>query len=323
MKKHWIFDWSGTLVDDMGVVVEATNYVLEKFGKQGMDRETFRKEFSLPYDVFYKRYLPDAPMAEVESLFREGFAAADSRVTVLPYAKEFLDLLKSAGCKLYILSSMDAEAFSKQEEELGMDHYFEETYAGVLDKREVIGEMMITHGMGQRDTVFVGDMTHDVETAHHAGVMSVGILTGYNHAEVLGASEPNLMAKDLAILQELMGFTKYTPDMVKIRGLKLPTFIGVPDEERADQQVLKVHVDITPEVSFSDLGDEMEGGVDYYQVSLRLKDVALERPRKLIETLAEDLAKVVLDEFSAAKVSVEIEKFILPDTKHVGVKITR
>ena len=107
MKKHWIFDWSGTLVDDMGVVVEATNYVLEKFGKQGMDRETFRKEFSLPYDVFYKRYLPDAPMAEVESLFREGFAAADSRVTVLPYVKEFLDLLKSAGCKLYILSSMD------------------------------------------------------------------------------------------------------------------------------------------------------------------------------------------------------------------------
>jgi len=45
MKKHWIFDWSGTLVDDMGIVVDATNFVLAHYGKPTMDRETFRKEF--------------------------------------------------------------------------------------------------------------------------------------------------------------------------------------------------------------------------------------------------------------------------------------
>ncbi len=323
MKKHWIFDWSGTLVDDMGIVLDATNYVLKKYGKPTMDRETFRKEFTLPYDLFYKRYLPDAPMEEVENHFRKGFADSRIKVPVLPYAQEFLDALKANGCKLYILSSMDEQGFEAQAKILGLDRYFEETYAGVLDKREVIGEMMDKHGMGRGNTVFVGDMTHDVETAHHAGVMSIGVLTGYNHAELLGSSEPDIMVKDLSVLQGMLKLSVQKPDTVKIRGLELPTLIGVPDEERADQQVLKVHVDMIPEVNFGALADEIAGGVDYYQVALRLKTVALERPRKLIETLAEDLANVVLTEFSVANVRVEIEKYILPDTQHVGVEIER
>ncbi len=323
MKRHWIFDWSGTLVDDMGLVVCATNYVLGKYGKPVMSRETFRKEFCLPYENFYLKHLPGTEMEEVEACFREGMAGSDEEVTVLPYARDFLDSLRASGCKLYVLSSMCDKEFGKQVEDLGMDHYFEETYAGVLDKREVIGEMMEEHGMGKGDSVFVGDMTHDMDTAHHAGIMSVGVLTGYNHAALLAGSEPDVMVRDLSFMQGVGGFEKLRADVVKIRGLELATFIGVPDEERAGQQVLKVHVDMTPEVSFSELGDEIDGGVDYYQVSLRLKDVALGKPRKLIETLAEDLAKVVLDEFSVVKVRVEIEKFILPDTQHVGVEIRR
>ncbi|MFT5905782.1 MAG: phosphoglycolate phosphatase [Cryomorphaceae bacterium] len=323
MKKHWIFDWSGTVVDDLGLVICATNHVLGLYGKPKMDRETFRREFCLPYEEFYKNHLPETNMEEVEAHFRHGFGISEVKVAVLPYAREFLDSLKADGCKLYVLSSMCEKAFGEQVVELGMDHYFEQTYAGVLDKREVIGGMMQTHGMVQEETVFVGDMTHDVDTAHHAGIMSVGVLTGYNHAPVLAASEPSIMVKDLSLLKNLLGSAKTSIDVVKIRGLELPTFIGVPDDERKDQQVLKVDVDMTPEVSFSSLNDEIQGGVDYYQVSLRLKETALEKPRKLIETLAEDLARVILDEFSVAKVRVEIEKYILPDADRVGVEIWR
>ncbi len=323
MKKHWIFDWSGTLVDDLGLVISATNHVLNQYGEPEMDRETFRREFCLPYEGFYRKYLPDADLKDVETHFRHGFGISNAEVTVLPFAREFLDRLKARGCKLYVLSSMCEVAFAQQAVELGLDHYFEKTYAGVLDKREVIGGMLQEHGMRQGNTVFVGDMTHDIETAHHAGIMSVGVMTGYNHASALAVAEPSLLVKDLSVLAHAMSNSLSQRDVVKIRGLHLPTFIGVPDEERKQQQVLKVNIDMQPEVSFSALNDEISGGVDYYQVSLRLKEVALEKPRKLIETLAEDLARVVLDEFSVAKVRVEIEKFILPDTDFVGVEIWR
>ncbi len=112
------------------------------------------------------------------------------------------------------------------------------------------------------------------------------------------------------------------PPTIKIRGLETPTFIVVPDEERAQQQTLKINIDIHPKLSFSELHDEIEGGVDYYQVSLRVKALAMEKPRKLVETLAVDIAQMIKAEFAVKSVCVEIEKYILPDATSVGVKLT-
>ncbi len=332
MRNQWIFDWSGTLVDDMGLVVDATNYVLKQYGKPAIDRDEFRENFCLPYRDFYKIYLPGENMEEIESHFRRGFSISKVPVTVLPHAREFLHFLLDSGAELYILTSMCAKAFAEQVVDLGMEDYFTETYSGVLDKRELIGEIIENHGMDKCDTVFVGDMKHDIETAHHGGIMSVGVVTGYNRASVLATSEPTVMVKDLSVMEEVLSDhvvggswmeTFEKPAAVKIRGLEVPTFIGVPDEERAEQQTLKVHVDMHPKVGFRELNDEIDGGVDYYQVSLRIKSLALEKPRKLIETLAVDMADMIKADFAVESVRVEIEKYILPDTDSVGVEVVR
>jgi len=56
------------------------------------------------------------------------------------------------------------------------------------------------------------------------------------------------------------------PDSIVIKRLQISTYIGVPDEERAEAQKLCVTVQMWPEVAFEALKDEIEGGVDYYQV---------------------------------------------------------
>jgi len=309
----------------MALVLCATNHVFRTHGVEEMDRETFRRTFQLPYEKFYEEYMPQVGIEEIEASFREGFAVSEKKVEVLPHAREFLDFLKARGVRMFVLTSMCEIAFAEQVVELGMDKYFEQTYAGVLDKREVIGDLLETHQLSAQETVFVGDMTHDVETAHHAGIHSIGVLTGYNHSEVLAASDPSMTVKNLDVLARNMqlGSNATPAEAVNIKGLEIPTFIGVPDEERADQQVLKVNVTMAPKQSFASLNDEIDGGVDYYQVSLRLKEVALEKPRKLVETLAEDLANTILKEFPVNTVSIEIEKFILPDTRHVGVSLIK
>jgi len=336
MKTQWIFDWSGTLVDDMGLVVDATNYVLQQYGKSAITRDEFRENFCLPYEEFYKVYLPGINMEEIEAHFRKGFSVSKVPVTILPHTLEFLYFLVDSGADLYVLTSMCEKAFAEQLVDLGLKDYFTATYAGVLDKRKVIGEILETHEMEKSDTVFVGDMIHDVDTAHHGGIMSIGVLTGYNRAPVLAASEPTMMVKDLSVLEDMLSDhvvggswitsdikTALHPPAVKIRGLEVPTFIGVPDEERAEQQTLKVHVDMQPKIGFRELNDEIDGGVDYYQVSLRIKSLALEKPRKLIETLAADIADMIKADFGVESVRVEIEKYILPDTDSVGVEVVR
>jgi dihydroneopterin aldolase len=58
-------------------------------------------------------------------------------------------------------------------------------------------------------------------------------------------------------------------------------------------------------------------------MSEALRDKAAEGERKLIETLAEDLAAVVINFDGVCAVTLEVEKFILADCDAVSVEITR
>jgi len=204
MFRNLIFDWSGTLVDDLGPVIEATNAVLGKYGLEPMDREGFRRRFRLPYHEFYTEVLPHVPLEELEAHFRPAFDAAVTPVTVLPHAREKLEWCAALGIRTFVLTSMDPLAFERQLDEFGFRELFEATYSGVLDKRELIHRILETHHLDPAETAFVGDMTHDVETARHGGVSSIAVLTGYNHPEILAGVRPDLTVPDLGVLRGLL-----------------------------------------------------------------------------------------------------------------------
>jgi|694.fasta_scaffold78709_5 phosphoglycolate phosphatase-like HAD superfamily hydrolase/ADP-ribose pyrophosphatase YjhB (NUDIX family) len=204
MFRNLIFDWSGTLVDDLGPVIEATNAVLQKYGVPPLDREMFRRRFRLPYRKFYEEILPEIPLEELEAHFRPAFESSSAPVTVLPHAREKLEWCSKLGIRCFILTSMDAAAFARQLDDFGFGPHFEATYAGVLDKREIIHQILENHRLNPTETAFVGDMTHDVETARHGGVASIAVLTGYNHPEILAQVRPDLTVPDLGVLRELL-----------------------------------------------------------------------------------------------------------------------
>jgi dihydroneopterin aldolase len=108
-----------------------------------------------------------------------------------------------------------------------------------------------------------------------------------------------------------------------IEGLDLPVHIGVPDQERSEPQVLRANVTLHPALSFEQMNDEIAATIDYQAVANRLRALAAERPRKLIETLAQEMAGVVLREFGAIWVRIELRKRILPGTDAVGVSVER
>jgi phosphoglycolate phosphatase len=204
MFRNLIFDWSGTLVDDLGPVIEATNAVLGKYNIAQLDREAFRRCFRLPYREFYAELLPDIPLEELEAHFRPAFDQAITPVTVLPHAREKLEWCSALGIRTFVLTSMDTLAFERQMDDFGFRHHFEATYSGVLDKREIIHRILETHHLDPAETAFVGDMTHDVETARHGGVSSIAVLTGYNHPEILAGVRPDITVPDLGVLRTLL-----------------------------------------------------------------------------------------------------------------------
>lgn len=204
MFQNLIFDWSGTLVDDLGPTLEATNAVFQLHGRDAMDRDEFRRLFRLPYSEFYEEQLPGVPLQVLEQHFRAAFAASLVPVTVLPHAREKLEWCREHSIRCFVLTSMDRMTFEGQLDELEMRDYFEATYSGVLDKREVIGDVLQNHSLIATETAFLGDMLHDVITAKHGGVASVALLTGYTHQDVLATVDPDWILDDLLVFRNLM-----------------------------------------------------------------------------------------------------------------------
>lgn len=113
------------------------------------------------------------------------------------------------------------------------------------------------------------------------------------------------------------------PETITIKALKLRTAIGVPDAERAEPQELEADVLIEPRCAFAAMGEDIAATVDYHAVCLGLETLAATGERRLIETLAAEMADWVLEHHPAARVRVRLRKFILPQTRWVGVETER
>ena len=113
-------------------------------------------------------------------------------------------------------------------------------------------------------------------------------------------------------------------DCIRISGLRLTTRIGVPSEERSSPQSVEAHLSLWPiRESLSGLGDGIENTIDYYKVSQEVRQLAAKGERHLIETLADEVADLLLKEFPVRATTVEIRKFILSDTDHVAVTLSK
>ncbi len=204
MIRNVIFDWSGTLVDDLPAVLDATNYVLGQAGLPAMSKDRFRAEFKLPFTGFYEKYTPDIPLDRLEQWFHGRFKQVQDSVEELPYARGFLEFCRERGLRTLLLSTMHPDHFAVQIRKNGFDVFLDHPYLGVWDKRQKIGDILRDHGLDPAETVFIGDMEHDIETARHGGIRSVGVLTGYNSLDQLRSARPDLIVEHLGELREIL-----------------------------------------------------------------------------------------------------------------------
>lgn len=321
MFRNLIFDWSGTLCDDMTLTIEATNYVLAQYQREPLDRKAFRNEFQLPYPDYYAVKIPEAKLEDLENYYRYAFDHSNTRVTIIPHAKEFVEFCRTQGIRCFILTSMDPKAFREQATLLGMYDYFEHIHSGIHNKEHYIATLMAQHGLEPAQTAFIGDMQHDIRAAHCAGITGIGVLTGYNNPTQIAEAEPDFIVPDLAALRKLMHRAPLPqPDTIHLNGLELMCHIGVPAEERATPQRLTADITLTAPCSFASMAEDIARTIDYHALSLRIAEVAEGEPTVLLETLAHKLATCCVEEFGAPHAIVELHKYILPQLKSTAVR---
>ena len=204
MIRNVIFDWSGTLVDDLPAVWRATNYVLTRAERSEMTLDEFRSEFSLPFTSFYDRHIPHIPLPELEGWFHSRFRQVQDSVCPLPHSREFLDFCRANQLRCFLLSTIHHDHFAVQSKVTGFASFFEKAYVNIWDKREKIHEILEENRLEPEQTVFIGDMQHDIETARHGGIHSCAVLTGYNTLQQLRLAEPDLIVEHLGELRAIL-----------------------------------------------------------------------------------------------------------------------
>ena len=202
--RNIIFDWSGTLVDDLPAVWEASNFVLTQAGLAEMTLEEFRVEFQLPFTTFYDKHTPHIPLPQLETWFHSRFRQVQSSVCALPHAADFLAFCHKHRMRKFLLSTVHPDHFAVQQRSSGFGDFLEKPYLGVWDKRQKIHDILAENNLVPDETLFIGDMAHDIETARHGGVHSCAVLTGYNTLQHLRASKPDLIVEHLGELRQVL-----------------------------------------------------------------------------------------------------------------------
>ena len=112
-------------------------------------------------------------------------------------------------------------------------------------------------------------------------------------------------------------------DAIHIEQLEISARVGVPDDERAQPQRLTVSITLWPRSDFDDLSDDLGQTINYAAVVQAVRGFVETRRDKLIETLASAIAAHLLAAFPLRALRLELRKFVIPQSDHVAVIITR
>jgi dihydroneopterin aldolase len=113
-------------------------------------------------------------------------------------------------------------------------------------------------------------------------------------------------------------------DAIVIRELRVEALIGIHRRERHATQTLSIDLEIGLPSDAVFASDKVSDTVDYEQVALRIRALAASGHYRLVETFADRVARLLIDDFGAPWVRVSVAKMgILANARYVGVTIER
>ncbi|HUJ71001.1 MAG TPA: dihydroneopterin aldolase [Verrucomicrobiae bacterium] len=112
-------------------------------------------------------------------------------------------------------------------------------------------------------------------------------------------------------------------DKIVIQNLEVDAPIGLTETERGRPQRLLITVELERDLAEAGRTDSEAATTRYDAVADIIRTVVAERPRKLVEALAGEIASAILSQNLALAVSVEVKKFSIPRSEYVAIQIRR
>ena len=192
-RSHLVWDWNGTLLDDLAIVVEAVNASIGVFGLNPVTADDYRDHYTRPvrhfYDRLFGRIVEDDEWLRLNTTFHEVYFELATDVDLVPGAREAIELLASSGWSQSLLSMSPQDWLDGIVDRLGLRERFEivdglSGSTGGLKAAHLDQHLRVLE-IEARDVVVVGDTPDDVAAARHVGARAVLFHGGSHHLEAL------------------------------------------------------------------------------------------------------------------------------------------
>jgi phosphoglycolate phosphatase-like HAD superfamily hydrolase len=185
---HIVWDWNGTLFDDIHAVVEATNAVFLPYGLGSIDVDGFRTTYTRPIWVMYERFLgrslAEGEWERLDQAFHESYHRIMDRYGLAADALDTLAAATAAGHSQSLLSMWQHDRLVTKVSQLQLTGTFRRV-DGLGDTDDPGGgkaRFLVRHlaalGVRPEDVVMIGDSADDAAAAAGAGVRAVAYTGG-------------------------------------------------------------------------------------------------------------------------------------------------
>jgi phosphoglycolate phosphatase len=190
-----IWDFNGTLLDDIDLVVHTANKQLARRGLAPMTIEAFRDAFGFPIEDYYRRIGVDFASESMAELAADFFGDYQPELVHCALGDGVLDalhLLSSSGVRQFVLSAMEEGMLNRTLEALGIRDRFVAAYGLAhleADSKVSRGRDLVRdHAIEAETALMIGDTDHDAEVAASLGVACVLTPRGHQSRAKLEAT---------------------------------------------------------------------------------------------------------------------------------------
>ena len=198
MRRLFVFDWDGTLMDSVGRIVSCLRQAAEEQGLADLGDAAFADVIGLGLPQAIAQLYPQLNPRQIEQ-FRDDYAArfvaADARPSQLfPGALQLLEALRARGHWVAVATGKSRRGLDRVLGELGLDDCFHATRcadetASKPDPR-MLHEIVAALGAEPEQAVMIGDTEYDLEMAARARIRSLGVSYGVHSRERLARHGP-------------------------------------------------------------------------------------------------------------------------------------
>ena len=187
-----IWDWNGTLLDDVDVCLDSMNILLAGRGHQPLSKRRYREIFTFPVRSYYELAGFDfdhESFDEVAIEFIDLYRAKVRDCILFSGARPVLEWFGTHGHEQFMISAMEHQFLLESLSNCRVDHYFED-FTGIQDhfangKAEMARAFIERKGIDPAKTLLIGDTLHDFEVAFNLGMQCLLVAGGHQSEERL------------------------------------------------------------------------------------------------------------------------------------------